>query len=94
MWKAYATDLRAAESAGRAPAQKVQTAEAGVRQRARRALYAARDLEPGETIGEQDVLIVRPEGPLVPEDASRVVGTRARRGFRRFEAITWEGVAA
>ncbi len=94
MWKAYATDLRAAEVAGRAPVEKVQSAEAGVRQRARRALYAARDLQPGETISERDVLIVRPEGPLTPDDATRVVGGRARRGFRKFEAITWEGVAA
>ncbi len=94
MWKAYAADLRSAEEAGRAPAEKVQSAEAGVRQRARRALYAARDLQPGETIVESDVLIVRPEGPLAPADAERIVGRRAGRTIRRFEPITWEGLSA
>jgi N,N'-diacetyllegionaminate synthase len=94
MLKAYIADLRATEAAIRPAAEKVQTAEASVRQRARRSLYAARDLAPGDTISPGDVLIVRPEGPLRPEDAARVVGTRTRRMIRRFEAITWEGIAA
>lgn len=94
MLKAYIADIRSCESACRAPDEKVQPAEASVRQRARRALYAARDLPPGETLAPSDVLIVRPEGPLSPEDASRVVGAQTGRSFRRFEPITWEGLKA
>lgn len=94
MLQAYVADLRAAAAALRSPAEKIQPAEASVRQRARRALYAARDLQPGEAIDDADILIVRPEGPLAPEDVTRVVGRRAGRVIRRFEPITWEGLAA
>ena len=94
MLESYIADIRASEAACSVPPEKVQTTEAGVRQRARRALYAARDISPGETISESDVLIVRPEGPISPEDAGRVVGSRTRIQFRRFEPITWEGLAA
>src|SRR5678815_3216952 len=39
MLRSFIEDVRACEAACTAPAQKVQSAEAGVRQRARRALY-------------------------------------------------------
>jgi len=91
---AYVKDVRASEAACRPQVNKVQPAEANVRQRARRALYAARDLGPGETLSETDFLIVRPEGPLRPDEATRVVGARTNRGFKRFEPLVWEGLSA
>jgi sialic acid synthase SpsE len=94
MLTAYIADVRASEAACRPQPEKVQPAEATVKQRARRGLYAARDIAPGEVVRERDVLIVRPEGPIAPPEAVRVYGAKAARGFRRLEPITWEGLAA
>ena len=90
----FIADVRACDAACRPQPQKIQSAEAGVKQRARRALYAARDIAPGETLTESDFLIVRPEGPLAPPDAEKVLGRKTARGFRRFEPLNWEGLVA
>jgi sialic acid synthase SpsE len=88
----FVCDVGAMELACRRRAEKVGPGEAGVRTRARRALYAARDLAAGETLGQADVLIVRPEGPLAPNDVSLLVGRQVRRPVRRFEPLTLEMV--
>ena len=72
----YVADIRAAKSAMQRPAVKVGEKEAGTRSRARRALHAARDLQPGHIITEADVNIVRPEGPLAPGDLPLVLGQK------------------
>lgn len=90
---AYVADLRAAETALRTPCEKVGADEALVRQRARRALYAARDLPAGQPITEHDVLVVRPEGPLSPHDLPSVVGRVAAGPIRRYEPLAWELLA-
>lgn len=84
----YVRDLRAAESACQPQAVKVGEGEQQVKQRARRSLYAARPLQPGELIAEKDVLIVRPEGPLAPGDLARILGRPVRRLIHQYEAIS------
>ena len=75
--------LRQAES-------KVSQAEQATRLRARRSLYASRDLEPGAVVTEADVLIVRPSGPLVPADLPALLGgTVGPQGIRQFEAFSF-----
>ncbi len=69
---------------------KVSAAEAAVRARARRALYAARDLAAGDVLEEDDVFVVRPEGPLQPAELGRVLGKAVSRGVQRFEPLTWD----
>jgi sialic acid synthase SpsE len=59
--------------------------------RARRGLYAARDLEPGAIISEQDLLIVRPRAALAPGDLSRVVGKAVTSTIRQYEPIDLQG---
>jgi hypothetical protein len=39
-------------------------------------------------LGEGDVLVVRPEGPLSPNDLPRVVGRPSRRAVLQFEPLT------
>ena len=87
---AYVADVHAAAAAVQRPVAKVSEKEAGVRARARRALHAGRDLAPGETITEADVLIVRPEGPLAPGDRGLVVGRKIKRAVSRFEPLSLE----
>lgn len=88
MLKAYISDVRAVTSACQLEPQKVGEAEEGVKVRARRSLFAARDIQPGETVAEQDVLILRPEGPLTPHNLDQVLGKKSRRTIRQFEPLS------
>jgi sialic acid synthase SpsE len=92
MMAAFVRDVRTAEAARQRPAAKVGPAESQVRQRARRALYAARDLAEGAVLTEADVLVVRPEGPLEPADLPRLLGRRLRRGVCRFQPLSYDCV--
>ena len=86
--KQYVQDVRNLTDALQPARTKVGEAEAKVKVRARRALYAARDIAPGETLSERDILVVRPEGPLAPNDLSRVVGRPSRRAVQQYEPLT------
>ena len=87
---AYAQDIRDSEAACAVPNEKVQAQETGVKRRARRAIYASRDIQPGEPITENAILIVRPEGPLPPNAKQDVLNRKTTRMIHQYEAITWE----
>ena len=91
---AYVADLRSAETACRSTADKLSSDESKVRLRARRSIYAARDLKPGEILKAADVLVVRPEGPLVPGDLDKVVGRAVTQPIKKFDAVNWERLAS
>lgn len=84
---AHIRDVRDCEAAMARPVAKVSTPESEVKTRARRGLYAARDIAPGETVGPEDVLVVRPEGPLAPGDLEAVLGRVAVAPVRRCEPL-------
>ena len=84
----FVQDVRDVTEALQPAGTKVGEAEAKVKARARRALYAARDIAPGETLNERDILVVRPEGPLAPNDLPRVVGRPSRRAVQQYEPLT------
>ena len=73
-FSAYVRDLRAAAKACTSQHPKVGEAEMALRTRARRGLYAARDMAAGEILRKEDVLIVRPESILRPDDLDRLLG--------------------
>ena len=70
----YVEDIRKAEAALKAKKEKVSEGEVYTRRRARRALYAARDLKPGTVVEDKDVLCVRPEGPMGAHEIDEVIG--------------------
>ena len=84
----YVADVRACEVASRLRFPKVSDAESSVKLRARRALYAARNIPAGDVLVAADVLTVRPEGPLCPNDIEWVLGKRARRMINQYESIS------
>ena len=90
MFRDYVADVRAVESACKPQVPKVSDEEMNTRRRARRSLYAARALRRGETLRPEDVLIVRPEGPLSPADLTRIVGRKLNRDVKQYEALTWD----
>ena len=90
MLTAYANDVRAAEYSIQPCLPKVQGAEAETKIRARRGLYAARDLKAGETLSAEDVLIVRPEGRLKPNDVYTIAGMTLTRDVHQYEELSWD----
>lgn len=84
----YIADMRSAEIACRRSEIKVGAGESNVKIRARRSLYAARDIEVGEILAETDVLVVRPEGPMSPNDIDMVIGKVCQKAIRQFEPFT------
>jgi sialic acid synthase SpsE len=90
MFTAYIQDIRAAEKAISNNRLKIGDAEANTKLRARRALYAARDMQVGEKLTEADVLIVRPEGPLNPNDLHLILGRVLQCPIHQYEALRLE----
>ena len=87
----FVADVRAA-SAAIGPRDKVGLEEAEVKERVRRGLYAARDLDPATKLGAGDILVVRPEGPLAPRDLDAITGRETSRQILKFEPLSWEAV--
>jgi len=91
MFKRYVEDLRNAKTAlDSSLSNNITADEAGVQKRARRSIYAARDLNPGEIITEGMLTIVRPEGPLKPGDYYSIEGMRVKNPIKKYSAVTWE----
>lgn len=83
----FANDLNDIARALSDVPEKITQDEANVKVRARRGLYAARTIEPGETIHEADVLTVRPESAMRPHEIVDVIGKTATRQIHQFEAF-------
>lgn len=67
--------------------QKVGADEAYTKQRARRGIYASRDLQQGHVVTDADLEILRPEGPLSADLVDEVVGIRLSRPVRAHEPL-------
>lgn len=72
----YVNDLRNAELALAPKETKISEAERYTRKRARRSLYANRDMKAGETVTNEDILIVRPENEMNADQIDIIVGQR------------------
>jgi sialic acid synthase SpsE len=84
----YVTDIRNAEAALRPACAKLGERELYTRQRARRALYAARDLPAGTVLTDADVLVVRPQNSMAADQIDEVVGGRLRHSIGRHQPLT------
>lgn len=89
--KTFIQAIRDVDSACQRASRKVSEAEEVTRVRARRGVYAARDLEPGRIITEDDLLVVRPRGPLAPADVENLVGKPLATAVREGEPLTFTG---
>jgi len=75
---AYVAAIRAVETSMKPHALERGRGERDTRSRARRGIYAARDLPAGHVIGSADLLILRPEGPIPVDAADSLLGARLR----------------
>lgn len=85
----YLADVRATTLALKGGDRRISDKERDVSKRARRSVYAARDLSPGECLRETDILIVRPEASLPADAADSIINKRLRRPLRQFEPLSW-----
>ena len=90
MLKGFIADIRQAEAALRVQQPKVGELEVGVKERARRSLWVARDLSAGHILTRDDVLVVRPAGPLSPVDLPRILGRKLIRPLAKSMIIRLE----
>lgn len=85
--RAYVADLRRVPTMLGSTEKRCQPVEAGNRAVVRRSLVAARDIDSGSVIGEDDLLCFRPASGRTSFDFWDVVGTTASRSYSRGELI-------
>lgn len=90
----YVEDLYSALEALEKKEIKITDAEKYTRKRARRSLYASRNILRGETIRDEDVLVVRPEGIMDADDINLIVGRITTSDIKQYEAFSLEKVQA
>ena len=86
----FVRDLYDAAEACAYHEEKLSDAEKQVSQRARRSLYAARDIAAGEVLKEEDITVVRPSGYFSAADIDKLVGRRLSRDIKKYENLTPE----
>lgn len=86
----YVDDLHNAVQALACTDDKLGEAELYTKKRARRSIYANRDLKSGEVITIEDLLIVRPEGSIAADLVDSVVGSVLIKDISRFNPISFE----
>ena len=70
--------------------KRMAPAEADLYVTARRSIFAARAIEAGTTLTQEDVVILRPGTGIEVRDLAKVVGRTARRRIERHEPLSWE----
>jgi len=88
----YIDEVRSVAQALAPSPKKLRPAEEAVPPRARRGLWVARDLPAGQTITRDDVVVVRPAGPMAPNSAADLIGRTTTRPLARYEPWTPEAV--
>jgi N,N'-diacetyllegionaminate synthase len=84
----YCESLRSCAAALEPTVVKTTPEELSVRTRARRGLYAARDLPAGSTVQFEDILVVRPESALGPGELGLILGKRTSVALERYQPLT------
>lgn len=83
----FVNDIREVEKSLTPRTEKLSHSEKQVATRARRSLYAARDILPGETIQKSDILTVRPQAHLEPDDLLSLIGVSSHLTIKKFQPI-------
>lgn len=88
--KSYVNDLHEAYEALVLKEDKISDAERYTRRRARRSLYASRNLPAGHIITNEDVLVVRPENILQADEIDIVIGQKLLKSINQYEPFSKE----
>lgn len=86
----YVHDIRSSEVALTTSFNKLGDNERYVRKRARRSIYAAKEIKEGQFITNDDVIIVRPEGILNADEIDLVIGSKAIVNISAFQPLSFD----
>jgi sialic acid synthase SpsE len=89
--KKFVEDIKASKQALAVDRRQRNEGEAITKVRARRGLYAARDLPEGHTLTAEDILVVRPASELVPGQLSDLIGQSLKGPVYQYEAFGLHG---
>jgi N-acetylneuraminate synthase/N,N'-diacetyllegionaminate synthase len=89
----YVQLIRTAESLRGVPGKRVLEIEQDVRRVSRQSLVAARDLQRGQTLRQDDFLVQRPGTGISAADVSSAVGRRTIRPIPRGTLLQWDMLA-
>jgi len=88
--KSYIEDLNAASIALAPKSDKISDKEFYTRKRARRSLYASRNLPVGHVITDDDVLIVRPENLMQADEIDFIIGKSLKVPLNQYQPFNTE----
>lgn len=84
----YINDIRNAESALKLSKIKIGKKEVYTKKRAKRALYAAQSIQAGHIISNDDILVVRPQGPMAADMYFEILGKTTLKDIKQYEPFT------
>ena len=84
----YISDINKSVLALNEPTQKLGEDELYVRKRARRSLYAKRDMKAGEVVNENDILVVRPSNIMAASDYDLVVNKKLHKDINQYDPFS------
>ena len=72
----------------------IESVDSNTAIRARRGLYAARDIPPGEVLNREDILCVRPMSTLAPNDMNLIIGKPVVTFIKKYQPfdLAYDGV--
>lgn len=91
-FKSYVKSLREIEISLSQKEEKLTSPEKYTAERARRSLYASRDIKQGEVIKDEDVLCVRPSAKMNPNQIDLIVGKKASINIKRYDPFSLEDI--
>jgi sialic acid synthase SpsE len=86
----YVRTIREAAEALTPKPEKLTEAERATALRARRGVYARRDVALGDVLSESDLLVVRPPTAVRPNEAEALIGRRTKVSLRAFEPLSFD----
>jgi N-acetylneuraminate synthase/N,N'-diacetyllegionaminate synthase len=89
----YVRMIRTAESLRGLPGKRVLDIEQDIRRVSRQSLVAARDLQPGQTLRQDDLIVQRPGTGISAADLFSAVGRRTARPIPRGTLLQWDMLA-
>jgi len=87
--KTMVDGIRAVEKMRGAPTKKPVKAELEIRKLARRSIFAKVDIPAGTVIRKEMLVTLRPAIGLEPKYLESIVGKKAKRAIKQYEAVTW-----
>ncbi len=89
----YVNSLRDIEVSYYPQTEKIDAKEAYTAERARRSLYASRDLKKGEILKDEDILCVRPSNEMSPNQIDLLVGEKLEVDVNQYDPFSLQMIS-